>query len=57
MHCRMTEETHEIAARKQAQMTQLANVFGNKEYKEGEAFDRELQERRRQEKREAREKL
>ena len=53
----MTEETHEIAARKQAQMTQLANVFGNKEYKEGEAFDRELQERRRQEKRQAREKM
>lgn len=56
---RQRQETHAVAQRKQDQMDRLRGAFGLRETKEGEAFDRELQERRRQEKiadRDAREK-
>lgn len=41
-------ETHEIAARKQQQMGKLADAFGLRNVKEGEAFDQELQQRKKQ---------
>lgn len=46
----MAHETHAVAQRKQDQMERLRGAFGfGAEVKEGEAFDRELQEQRRQE--------
>ena len=58
--CRLASETHEIARRKVEQMDKLRAAFGlGAEAKEGEAFDQELQEQRRQERiaeREAKEK-
>lgn len=48
---RAKQETHQVAARKMAQMDRLRGALGLGEgQREGEAFDRELQERRRQEK-------
>lgn len=47
---RLKQETHQIAARKVEQMGRLRGAFGIGETKEGDAFDRELQDRRRQEK-------
>ncbi|RMZ54828.1 hypothetical protein APUTEX25_000345 [Auxenochlorella protothecoides] len=46
----LKQETHQIAARKVEQMGRLRGAFGIGETKEGDAFDRELQDRRRQEK-------
>lgn len=46
---RNADETHALAQRKVAQMDKLRTVFGfsqDQDNKEGEAFDRELQERR-----------
>ena len=46
---RNVDETHAIAQRKVAQMDKLRTVFGfsaDQDKKEGEAFDRELQEKR-----------
>ena len=43
-------ETHAVAARKEAEMDGLRAAFGLKEApREGDAFDRELQERKKQE--------
>ena len=50
-------ETHAVAARKEKEMDGLRAAFGLKAVKEGEAFDRELQERKKQERVEAREKV
>ena len=48
--CRSKQETHQVAARKLVQMERLRGAFGLRgEHREGEAFDRELQEKRRQE--------
>lgn len=47
--CRLADETHAIAKRKLSQMAKLRDVFGftaEQDNKEGEAFDRELQEQR-----------
>eukprot|EP01025_Chloroclados_australasicus_P038833 TRINITY_DN400_c0_g1_i1.p2 TRINITY_DN400_c0_g1~~TRINITY_DN400_c0_g1_i1.p2 ORF type:complete len:475 (-),score=71.66 TRINITY_DN400_c0_g1_i1:717-2141(-) len=44
----LAEETHAIAARKQAQMEKLRDALGLGDVKEGEAFDQELQEEKRQ---------
>ena len=41
-------ETHRLAERKQQQMAQLQNAFGLSDVMEGEAFNRELQEERKQ---------
>ncbi len=58
--CRLGQETHEVARRKVEQMDKLRAAFGlSAEAKEGEAFDQELQEQKRQERiaeREAKEK-
>ncbi|GMH32892.1 hypothetical protein BSKO_00726 [Bryopsis sp. KO-2023] len=43
------QETHETARRKMEQMDRLKNALGLGDVKEGEAFDQELQEKRRQE--------
>ncbi len=44
-----------MAARKEAEMVSLRAAFGLKEVREGDAFDRELQERKRQERLDERE--
>lgn len=55
---RMAHETHAVAQRKQDQMERLRGAFGfGAEVKEGEAFDRELQEQRRLERRAERERV
>ena len=40
------KETHALAARKEEEMVGLRAAFGLKDVAEGEAFDRELQERK-----------
>ncbi len=46
--CREKQETHRLAERKQQQMAKLENAFGLSDVVEGEAFNRELQEERKQ---------
>lgn len=46
---RSSHETHEVAARKEREMSTLKSAFGLKDVKEGDAFDRELQEQKKQE--------
>eukprot|EP00245_Coleochaete_scutata_P007538 TRINITY_DN22988_c0_g1_i1.p1 TRINITY_DN22988_c0_g1~~TRINITY_DN22988_c0_g1_i1.p1 ORF type:complete len:231 (-),score=94.33 TRINITY_DN22988_c0_g1_i1:415-1107(-) len=50
------QESHHISARKEKELEKMKSALGIGDVKEGEAFDRELQEQRRQERIEAREK-
>lgn len=51
---RLSDESHEVAQRKLAQMAKLRGAFGLAEVKEGEAFDPEAMEARRNRDRAAR---